>query len=113
MMGEDGEVAEEEDSPIAEDELPVIVKRAAAPRLQEQRRKETALEVAGHIGEDEGMAEVGELTIRATCATNGGTDLLNALKRNKLAREERLSHNLRKQRHHPKKQKMYQKHGKL
>eukprot|EP00253_Pinus_taeda_P010015 PITA_10015 len=33
---------------------------AAAPRLQEQRRNETTLEVARHIGEDEGMAELEE-----------------------------------------------------
>ena len=68
--------------------------------------------MAGHISEEEGMAEVEELTISATGATNGVTDLLNALKRNKLVSDELLLHSLRKQRHHPKKQKMYQKQGK-
>lgn len=106
MLGEDREPAEDEDSPMAEDELPLIAKRAVAPRLQEQQKKEIALEVAGHISEEEGMNEIEELTISATGATNGGTNLLNALKWNKLAREEQLLHNLRKQRHHPKKQKM-------
>jgi len=36
MLGENGEPTEDEDSPIAEDKLPVIAKRAATPRLQEQ-----------------------------------------------------------------------------
>ena len=79
----------------------------------EQQKKVIAREVAGHIGEEEEMAEVGELTISATGATNGVTDLLNAVMQNKLFREERLSHSLRKQRNHSKKKKMYQKQGKL
>ena len=59
--------------------------------------------MAGHISEEEGMVEAEELIISAICATSGGTDLLNALKRNKLAREEHLLHSLGKLRHHPKK----------
>jgi len=36
LLGEDRELAEEEDSPIVEDKLPVIVKRAVVQGLQEQ-----------------------------------------------------------------------------
>ena len=96
MLGEDGELVEDEDSPITEDELPVIVKREAAPRLQEQQKKETALEVAGHIKKEEGMAEIEELTISATGATSGGTNLLSVSRQKKLDREVRMSQNQRK-----------------
>ena len=103
MLGEDGELVEDKDSPMAEDEFPVIVKRAVAPMLQEQQKKETTLEVAGHISEEGGMVKVEEQIISAIGATSGGTDRLNALKQNTLAREECLLHSLRKLRHHPKK----------
>lgn len=106
MLGEDGESAEDEDSPMTEEELPVIAKRAATPRLQEKQRKETTLEVACHINEEEGMAEVEELITSAICATNGSTDLLNALKQRKLVRGEHFLHILKRLRHRPKKQKM-------
>ena len=42
--------------------------------------------MAGRISDEEGMAEVEELITSATSATNGGTDLLNALKQSKVAR---------------------------
>lgn len=45
MLEEDGEPAEEEDSPMVEDELPAIVKKVAVPKIQGQQKKETTLEV--------------------------------------------------------------------
>ena len=96
MPGEDKELAGEKGNPMAEDELPTIVKKATVPKLLGQQKNGIALDVAGHISEEEGMAEVEELTISATGATSGGTDLLNVLKQNKLIKEERLLHNQRK-----------------
>lgn len=58
------------------------------------------------------MAEAKELTISATGAISGGTNLLNVLKRNKLVKEEPMLHNQRKQRHHLMKQRMCRKRGK-
>jgi len=57
MLGEDGEPAEEEDNPMAEDELPIIVKRTAIPKFQGHQKKETTLEVEGHIREEEEMSK--------------------------------------------------------
>ena len=109
MLGEDGEPTEEEDSLMAEGELPAIVKKEKIPKLLGQQKKVTTLEVAVHISEEEEVAEVVELTISATGATSGGTDLLSVLKRNKLDREVCMSHSQRKQRHLPKKQKICRK----
>jgi hypothetical protein len=64
MPGEDEELAEEKDSPMAEGELPVTVKKAAVPKLQGQQKKEIALEEVGHISEEEEMAEAEELPIQ-------------------------------------------------
>eukprot|EP00253_Pinus_taeda_P003741 PITA_03741 len=66
MLEEDGEPVEEEENPMAKDELPIIVKRAAFPRLQEQQKKETTLGEEGHIREEEEMAEAEGLPISAT-----------------------------------------------
>ena len=96
MLGEDGEPTEEEDNPMAEDELPIIVKKATVPRLQGQQKKETTVEEEGHIREEEEMAEVEGMPISATGATSGGTGLLSVLKRNKLVKEECMLHNQRK-----------------
>jgi len=93
MLGEDGEIVEDEDNPMPEDELPVIAKRV------------------GHINEEVGMAKVGELITSATGATNGGIDILNTLKQSKLVKGEHLLHSLRKLSHCPKKQKMWLKQG--
>lgn len=112
MLGEDGEPAEEENSLMVEGELRAIVKKAVVPKLLGQQKKVTTLEVASHISEEEEMAEAEELTISATGATSGGTDLLSVLRRNKLDKEVPMSHSQRKQRHLPRKQKMCQKQGK-
>lgn len=56
--------------------------------------------MAGHISEEGGMAEAEELTISATGATSGGTNILNVLNQNKLVKEECLLHNHRKERHY-------------
>lgn len=103
MLGEDKELAEGEDNPMAEDELPTIVKRAVVPRLWGQQKKKTTLKEEGHISEEGEMVEEEELPTSATSVTSGGTGLLSVLKGNKLVKEERMSHSQRKQRHHPRK----------
>ena len=112
MLGEDGELVEEEDNPMAEDELPTIVKKAAVPKLLGQQKKVTTREVVGLINEEEEMVEAEELIINVTGATSGGTNILSVLRRNKLDRGVRMLHSQRKQRHLPKKLKMCRKQGK-
>lgn len=58
------------------------------------------------------MAEAEELVINATSVTSWDMDHLNALRQNKLDREVHMSHNQKKERHLPKKNKMLQKQGK-
>lgn len=94
-------MAKDADSPMAEGELPVIAKKAAAPKLHEQQRREIAREEIGDISREEEMAEEREQTSSATGAISGGTNPSNAWKQSKLARGEHLLHILRKLRHYP------------
>lgn len=102
MPGEDEELTEGKDNPLAEEELPTIEKRVAVQRPQGQQKKKVALEEEGHIREEGEMAEAKELPTNPTSATSGVTDPLSVLKENRLAKEERMLHSQRKQRHHPK-----------
>lgn len=96
MLEEDVEPVEEEDNPMAEDELPIIVKRVVVPKLQGQQKRETTPEEEGHISEEGEMAGIEELLISATGATSGGTGLLSVLKWKKLGIEEHMLQSQRK-----------------
>ena len=82
-------MAEDEDSPTAEGELPLTAKKAAVPELQGQQRTEIALEEVGHISGEEEMVAEGGLMSSATGATSGGTEPLSVQKLNRLVKGER------------------------
>ena len=92
-------MAEDEDSPTIEGELPLTVKKAAAPELQEQQRREIAPEEVGHISGEEEMVVEGGIMSSATGYISGGTDPSNARKPSMLARGENLLRSLRKPKH--------------
>ena len=94
-------MAEDEDSPMAEGELPRTARKAAVPELQGQQRKEKAPEEVVHISEDEEMAAEEGLMSSATGAISGGTDPSNARKLSTLAKGEHLFRSLRKLKHSP------------
>lgn len=92
---------EDEDSPMAEGELPQTAKKATIPELQGQQRREITLEEVGHISGEEEMVAKGGLMSSATGAISGGTDRSNARKLSTLARGEHLLRSLRKLKHNP------------
>jgi len=94
-------MAEDEDSPMAEEELPRIARKAAVPELLEQQRKEKAAEEVGHISKDKEMAAEEGLMSNAIGAISGRIDPLNAQRWNRLARGEHLLRSLRKLKHNP------------
>lgn len=102
-------MAEDEDSPMVEEELPLTVRKEIASELQEQQRNGITREEDSHISEEEEMVEEGALMSSATGATSGGTDPTNAWKLSMLARGKHLLHSLKKLKHDPKRLKMWQK----
>jgi len=102
-------MAEDEDSPTADGELPLTTKKATAPELQGQQRREIAPEEVGHISGEEEMVTEGGLMSSDTGAKSGGTGPSNARKQSTLAREEHLLRSLRKLKHSPEILKMWQK----
>ena len=99
MPGEDEELAEEKDNPLAEEELPTILKRATVQRPQGQHKRKVALEAEGHTKEEGEMVEEEELSTSVTSATSGGTGPLSALKENRLVKEEHMLLRQRNRRH--------------
>lgn len=94
-------MAEDKDSPTVEGELPQTTKKEIVLELQGQQRKEIEPEEVGHIsGEEEMVAEVGQMS-NATGAISGATHPLNAWKLSMLARGEHLLRTLRKLKHSP------------
>ena len=85
MPGEAKALAEGKDNPLAEEELPTIVKRAAVQRPQGQQRKKVALGEEGHTKEEGEMAEAEEMPISVTSVTSGDTGPFNVLKTKKWA----------------------------
>ena len=94
-------MAEDGDSPTAEEGMLRTAKKAAVQKLQGQQKKEIAPEEVGHISEGEEMAAEGGLMSSAIGAISGGTDPSNAWRWNKLARGEHLLRSLRKLKHNP------------
>ena len=83
-------MVEDEDSPMDEERVLQIMKKAVARKLQGQLTRETALEEVGHISVEEGMAAEEELVSSATGVKNGDIDPLNAQKLSRQVREEHL-----------------------
>ena len=94
-------MAEDEDSPTAEGELPQTAKKATVPELQGQQRREKAPEEVSHISGDKEMAAEEGLMYSAMGAISGGTDPSNTRKLSMLARVEHLLRSLRKLKHNP------------
>lgn len=106
MQEEDVVLIEEEDSPMEEVELLIVMKRAIVRRLRDKLIRKETPEVEGHTSEEEVMAEAEEIPSSVTSVTNGDTGLLNVLKMNQLDRGEHMLLNLMKQRQHHKKWRM-------
>ena len=82
-------MAEDGDSPTAEEGMLRTAKKAVVQKLQGQQKKEIAPEEVGHTREDEGMAAEEGLMSSATGVTNKGTEPLNVQKLNRPVRGER------------------------
>ena len=71
MPGEDEELVEGKENPLAEVELPTKVKKAVVRRFLEQQRRTIALREEGHTSVGEVVVEEKELPSSVTGAISG------------------------------------------